>query len=206
MSNSASIDSDHTHDLPGADETDSPDAHITIPQTTKSHNPHRLMNERTLPTIKYSDGSPLLSHGPTTATGYPPPLENDMGTLSHPMYTASSQTAITCWTPPTKSTIPLLSKNAYSPTHTRASSGQTIAPQSHPHNAQSTREFHQCTPNTNHTFKATHDTRTALPTRPPTPPRPSPTQEQRQSHNSTRGYITTYPPTRPSKRQRPASP
>ena len=53
--------------------------------------------------------------------------------------------------------------------------------------------------------RSTRPTRIALPTRPPTPPRPSPTQE-RQNHTSTRGYVTTYPPTRLSKRQRPASP
>ena len=107
---------------------------ITTPQTIKSHNPHRL-NERTQQTIKYLDGSPLLSHGPTTATGYPPPLENDTGLLSHPMNTGSSQTAITCWAPLTKSTIPSLSKNAHSHTHAWASPGQPISPQFHPHNA-----------------------------------------------------------------------
>ena len=129
---------------------------ITTPQTTKSHNPHHP-NERTQQTTKYLDGSPLLSHGPITATGYPPPLENATDTHSHQMYIASSQTATTCWTPPTRSTIPSLSKNAYSHTHARASPGQTISPQSHPHNARSTRASHQCTPTTNHTSKATQD-------------------------------------------------
>ena len=80
---------------------------IITPQTTKSHNLPRL-NERTPQTINYSVGFPLPSHGPTTATFYLPHSENDTGTLYHPTYTASSQTAITCWTPLTKSTIPSL--------------------------------------------------------------------------------------------------
>ncbi len=91
---------------------------IITPQTTKSHNLHRL-NERTPQTINCSVGSPLPSHGPTTTTGYLPPLENDTGTLYHPTYTASSRTAITCCTPLTKSRIPSLSKNAYLHTHAR---------------------------------------------------------------------------------------
>jgi hypothetical protein len=154
---SASIDSnDDTHVPPGADETDPPDTyyhHSTDDEEPQPHHP----NERTQQTIKYSDGSTLLSHVPITATGYPPLLDNATSTHSHQMYIASSQTATTCWTPPTKSTIPSLSKNAYSHTHARASPGQTISPQSHPHNARSTRASHQCTPTTNHTSKATHD-------------------------------------------------
>ena len=154
---SASVDTDQTHDPPGEDETDPPDAQYHNSTDDEEPQRHHHLNERTPQTINYSVGFPPLSHGPTTATGYPPPLENDTDTLCHPTYTASSRTTSTCWTPLTRSMTLSPSKNAYLHTHDRASPGQTISPQSHPYNAQYTRVFHPCTPTTNHTSKATLD-------------------------------------------------
>jgi hypothetical protein len=128
---SVSVDSDHKHTTLQAQTRPIHRTHnTTTPQTTKSHN-HDPLNEQTQPTIKSSDGSLSLSHGQSSAIGYLPPFENDMGTLFHPMSTASSQIANTCWTPPIKINNRLL---AYS------RPGQTTSPQSHPYNTQSTNE------------------------------------------------------------------
>ena len=184
------IDSDHTHDPPGADETDLPDAQYH--HSTDDEKPQPPPPERADPTdyqllgwisaaIPYSDYRHRLS--PTLGKRYG-------HTLPPNVYRIKPNR----WTPLTKSTIPSLSKNAYSHNHARASPGQTTSPQSHPHTAQSTR----VSPRLPTTFpRPTRPTRTALTNRPPTPPRPSPTQE-RQNHTSTRGYVTTYPPDLPS--------
>ena len=109
--------------------------------------------------------------------------------------------ANTCWAPPTKSTIPSLSKNAYSHTHARASHGQTISPQSHPHNARSRLRGHPTNvprlPTTRPRRPTIHKTHTNSPTHPTsntsTPINPAritqePHRQKRSSHN-----ISTQP-------------
>ena len=205
---SASVDSDHTHDPPGEDELDPPDAQYH--HSTDDEEPQPPPPERADPTdyqilgwisaaIPWADYRHRLS--PTLGKRYghtlPPnvyrlkPNRDYMldpsNQINYPFTVqerllAYARSGLT-WSN-YLATISPLQRAIY----------EGIPPM-----------YPDYQPHVQGDPRSTRPTRIALPNRPPTTSPPSPPRD-RQNHTSTRGYVATYPPNKPSKRQRPASP
>jgi hypothetical protein len=205
---SASVDSDQTHDPPGEDETDPPDSQYH--HSTDDEEPQPPPPERADPTdyqllgwisaaIPWADYrhrlSPILGkrYGHTLPPNVyrikpnreymldPSNQINDPFTVQERLL-AYARSGLT-WSNHL-ATISPLQRAIY----------EGIPPM-----------YPDYQPHVQGDPRSTRPTRIALPNRPRTPPRPSPPRD-RQNYTNTRGYIKTYPPNKPSKRQRHASP